>query len=134
MIDISSLLSIEGNIVRSNVAFHVDPTDSVPATVFRSLQANPNKKLMVDAGSGRTWTGSSLLHTITKGVQVWANVIGLVKGETVAFYCPNSDWHAINLITVSALGGIFTAGHDDYKQGEHVFRFNFQLFMNSSHH
>lgn len=116
MSDIHDLVRVEDNIVKSRV--QDVSADSVPAVTFRSLVKNAEKKVMVDAASGRTWNGSSLSSAIAKAVKVWSHVIGLVKGEVAAFYCPNSDWHAINLVAVSSLGGIFTAGHDDYKYGE----------------
>lgn len=120
MSKIHHLVRIEDNIVKSNVTPHVDPDDSVAAVIFRTLEKEPNRKAVIDVASGRTWSRSSLSSMIAKAICIWSKVIGLVKGQVVAFYCPNSDWHAIHLVAVTALGGIVTAGHDDYKFGESI--------------
>ena len=118
MSKIHHLVRIEDNIVKSIVTPHVDPDDSVAKAIFRTLEKDPDRKAVVDAASGRSWTRSALSSMIAKAIRIWSKVIGLVKGQVVAFYCPNSDWHAIHLVAVTALGGIVTAGHDDYKFGE----------------
>ena len=109
------LVSFDNNVVRSRVLVQVDPEDSIPKAIFRSLTRNPDKDVMVDAASTRTWTGSLLFSAIGRAMHVWSDVIGLVEGERVAFYCPNSDWLAINMIAVSAIGAVFTAAADTHK-------------------
>lgn len=117
-IDISDMICIEENVVRSKFEVTVDASDSVPAAVFRSLRKKDDKKVLIDAASGRWWTGRSLSVAVKQAIRVWSKVMGLVKGETVAFYCPNSDWHAVHLLAVSALGGIYAGGNDTYKLRE----------------
>lgn len=116
--DISDLIAIEDNVVRSKFESLIEDNDSVPGAVFRSLRKNSEKKVMMDAASGRVWTGRRLSAAVRCAIRVWADVMGLVKGETVAFYCNNSDWHVVHLMAVSARGAIYTGGNDTYKRGE----------------
>ena len=40
------------------------------------------------------------------------------KGDVIAFYCNQSDWHAIWLLAVSMVGGVYTGNIDAYPQEE----------------
>ena len=115
---LSDFVVREDNVVRSLVHDGVDPTDSVPAAVFQSMRQHKDKKVMVDIASGRSWTGEGVMDGIGKAVSVWTDVIGLKKGETVAFYCPNSDWHVINMLAISSIGAVYMSATDSYKYRE----------------
>lgn len=47
-----------------------------------------------------------------------SDTFAVKKGDVIAFYCNQSDWHAIWLLAVSIVGGVYTGNCDTYPQGE----------------
>ncbi|RWS28432.1 hypothetical protein B4U80_12797 [Leptotrombidium deliense] len=67
-----------------------------------------SSNLQIDVASGRKWTANTLRDMVIHVANVLINEIGLKKGQVVAFYCPNSDYHVILQLAVLAAGGIYT--------------------------
>src|SRR5438105_3780160 len=70
----------------------------------------------IDTLASRKWTGRQLHSALTRVSSILADgeCLGLKKGDVVVFSCPNSDWHAILLLSVSTRGGIYTGTDDSY--------------------
>ncbi|RWS21984.1 hypothetical protein B4U80_14077, partial [Leptotrombidium deliense] len=61
----------------------------------------------VDCDSGREWTALQIIDAI-ETLAVKFSESGIRKGDVVAFFCPNSDLHAISFCALLAIGGIYT--------------------------
>ena len=119
-------IHVEDNIVKSTLRFPVDPDNSVPKTIFKSLKEKFDERILYDVTSDRSYTGHQFLSAVRKCITVWQDVIHVQMGETIAFYCPNSDWYAINMIALSTLSCVVTGGNESYKLGEFL-AFYFEL-------
>ncbi|RWS18777.1 hypothetical protein B4U80_14554, partial [Leptotrombidium deliense] len=61
----------------------------------------------VDCDSGREWTSRQLMDaTATLAVQFLE--LGFSKGDVVASFCPNSDFHVIASLSLWSIGAIYT--------------------------
>ncbi|RWS08524.1 hypothetical protein B4U79_15298 [Dinothrombium tinctorium] len=81
---------------------------SLAECLLNKLNQWGNKEILIDTESKRKWTAQALRQAILHVANVLVNEVGLKKGQIVAFYCPNSDYHVILQIAVLAAGGVYT--------------------------
>jgi acyl-CoA synthetase (AMP-forming)/AMP-acid ligase II len=61
----------------------------------------------LDCDLNRRWTCRQVHEAALNVAAAFINEFGVKKGEIVCFYVPNSDIHAISLLSVIAAGGVY---------------------------
>lgn len=104
---------------------------------FYFYSSTPSKllqpKIKIDCQSERRWSASRLLNEVKSLASRLLTDSGLKKGDVVAFYCPNSDHHAIALLAVSSLGAIYTGSGDHFPFRKCHFMLHILIYMSPFH-
>ncbi|KAJ6645427.1 Luciferin 4-monooxygenase [Pseudolycoriella hygida] len=98
---IDSLVSIRDGVLTCIIPELVYPNDNMVTTLFRKLEQWPQKEIMVDDRTGKSWTADQFRTAVSVVAINLVNDFSLVKNDVVCFFCPNWDW--VNIGTVAAI-------------------------------
>ncbi|RWS04680.1 hypothetical protein B4U80_14750, partial [Leptotrombidium deliense] len=93
-----SFVEIVDSVLKSKIPFEIKHS-SFPSALFEVLKSNETKVVLVDCDSGREWTAKQLFDAIiTLSVRFLEYEIS--KGDVVACFCTNSDYHLIAMLSL----------------------------------
>ncbi|CAG2108588.1 unnamed protein product [Medioppia subpectinata] len=83
------------------------PNVCLSAYLLGRLLQHKDKQLIIDCPTGCVWTGKEIHDVCMSLADAFINRFDLNPGDTVGFWCPNSDVHAIAFLATISSGATY---------------------------
>lgn len=108
------------NILKSSIPYKGPISENLIEFIHLGLQKHSEQTILIDSGSGRTWTGKEIQGTISCISRYLIDQCDLRKGDVCEIYGKSDDHAALLILSVISAGGVSIFNSDSYRLREVV--------------